>query len=82
MNEIQCQAKHEEGKGCSTCGGYLIVLQRSQCAICKRPNWVRPGVYTSFEGKRWTTFDGMTMVCRAAGFRCTECDEGEGRGGG
>jgi len=66
MNKIPCQAckgKRKE-KGCMTCGGYKVVLEKVECNTCRHPRWVRPGVYTRYEGKQWTSLDGIVVTER------------------
>jgi len=74
-DQIPCQACDPEAEtGCSVCGGYKVVLARGMCSGCGTRYWHRPGVYTSFDGKRWRTFDGLEMVCRPEATRCAACD--------
>jgi hypothetical protein len=75
-DQIPCQGCAPEATGCETCGGYKFVLCVGACDDCGRTYWTRPGVYTSWEGKRYRSLDGLALVCRADGVRCVPCDEG------
>jgi hypothetical protein len=77
--QILCQAcaAFPASKGCATCGGLKVLLRESCCPLCRRPHFIRPGVYTNYDGKRWTTFDGVEMVDRIEGSRCLDCDKKE-----
>lgn len=68
--------------GCGTCGGQKVVLVRNTCDGCRQNYWSRPGVYTTYVGKTWTSFDGVQLV-QATRDRvvCAKCVEGSmGRG--
>lgn len=74
MTEIPCQAKHREDGGCSTCGGYGVVLVQSKLPCCGKLYWHRPGGgFTVYEGKRWTSIDGVDTVWTLGGQLCEEC---------
>ena len=62
LRALYCQAQHDEGGGCGTCGGYGIIIHERKCATCGHIAWVRPGTYTSYEGKTWRTFDGVIIT--------------------
>lgn len=71
---IPCQAKHVDGAGCYTCRGYGNVLQQSTLVCCGKRYWYRPDSgYTVYEGKEWTSFDGVDVVWTLAGTACAEC---------
>ena len=74
MKRIYCQSQTNCREGCPHCGGYGYLVEEIELSCCERDVWVRPGVFTSFDGKRWTTFDGVEMVESMAGRRCAECD--------
>lgn len=75
MNEIKCQRCKPDDDGCGTCGGYKIIYSLWTCK-CGRTGWVRPGAYTSYEGKRWFTRDGLEVVDHFSGGRnCIYCEE-------
>lgn len=65
-------------KGCSSCQGYGHVLHQSHCTGCQRSYWVRPGVYTAYDGKLVTSFDGLALVWRSDGLFCFTCDDARG----
>jgi hypothetical protein len=56
---IKCKARHYKGKGCGFCGGYKTVFIKLKCDTCRRWGLGKPGAYTSYEGKEFTTVDGM-----------------------
>lgn len=68
LRKIICQKckdiPEREMKGCMVCGGSkeLLVRLESVCAICKRPGWVRTGVFSKYEGQQYRTFDGIEMI--------------------
>lgn len=62
MKKIKCQAKHTKDGGCATCGGYKVVMAIRECPNCGHGAWVRPGAYTSYPGKVWTTIDGVQVT--------------------
>lgn len=77
MTQIKCRAceMHPKGKGCGTCGGYRFLLELIPvCSDCKVMGWVRPGVYSSYDGRMWKTFDGIDMVDYSDGRVCSGCD--------
>jgi hypothetical protein len=45
-----------------TCGGYKIVWEVGTCRGCGREYYTTPGCYTIYEGKRFTTVDGLQLV--------------------
>lgn len=61
--EIKCQACKPEDSGCSTCGGYKIVLEKVR-ASDGTEYWTRPGRWTNYEGKRWRSFDGVPLIIK------------------
>lgn len=73
--EIRCQGTACKKNGCSTCGGYGVVVLESACRVCQRRFWVRPGVHTVYDGKTYRTFDGLEMVWRKEGSLCLSCDK-------
>lgn len=72
MNKIKCQAVHDNG--CSTCGGYGHILEETTL-ICGHKAWFRPEPYTTYDGKRITSRDGLECVQREDGLYCAKCDE-------
>lgn len=71
--KIKCQACDGTGP-CGTCGGYGIVLQRVRCRRCGSPRWERPGCFTVYEGKTWTSVDGVTVTYHTrAPDECSKC---------
>lgn len=66
---------HREETGCGTCGGYGVVLVKKACKGCGRESWVRPGVFTSYEGKEYYTVDGLKMFCHGHTEHCLNCEE-------
>lgn len=62
LKNVKCQAKHDATGGCATCGGYEIILAVRKCPSCGHCALVRPGSYTSYEGKKWRTFDGVEIT--------------------
>ena len=82
MNKIKCQAKHSQpvredgsGGGCYTCGGYgFLVEKRVTCTKCNKEAWIRPGAYTAYVGKMFTSFDGIKFVyIKDMKVVCEEC---------
>lgn len=41
--------------------------------VCGCEAWFRPGAYTTFVGKQFTSFDGLQCVQAEGGVRCAEC---------
>jgi hypothetical protein len=76
MNEIKCQACTEESrkKGCYRCGGAGIVLREIKCDLCERTYWTAPVAYTSYEGKQWTSFDGLVLIDHKGSRSCVHCE--------
>lgn len=74
MNQIPCQCT-QPLNGCPSCSGFGYVLELAKCHACFRTYWVRPGVHTMYEGKRWRTFDGLAMVVKDGRSVCFECGE-------
>lgn len=72
MNKIPCQQQNCEKDGCSSCYGYGVVLTQSQLG-CGCLAWVRPGVFTIYEGKTWTTFDGVHVTYKDGKEICSRC---------
>lgn len=63
VEKIKCKSKHSGTGGCGVCGGYgYLIAKQKVCTECGLEGWVRPGSWTSYEGKRWNTFDGITMT--------------------
>lgn len=62
LQDIACQSNHE-GTGCRTCGGYKFVLAIAECTFpgCSRQYLTRPGHWTIYAGKRFTSFDGLEL---------------------
>ncbi len=60
---IKCRAPHAKTGGCVVCGGYKYLISKEKvCTQCGLEGWVRPGNYTSYDGKKWNTFDGIRMT--------------------
>lgn len=81
MNDIACQActpESREKDGCHRCGGYCggygVVLQVCSCHSCGKQYLSRPGCYTSYAGKRVTSFDGLELI-QGNGLVCLPCYE-------
>lgn len=75
VKDIKCQACLPSDTSCRTCHGHKVLLVTGHCGKCKREIWIRPGAYTSFEGKRWVSFDGVTMVDHmSAASNCLQCE--------
>lgn len=77
MNPILCQAcacKPKES-GCDVCGGFGVVFVTISCEKCDRTGLVRPDAFTSYEGKKWRTVDGLTMFEHMTGRLCEYCEE-------
>jgi hypothetical protein len=73
--EVPCQRCKPEDTGCGTCGGRKIVLIQRQACACGRVAWFRPGVFTSFKGKRYYSVDGLQMICQGVEpDRCIHCE--------
>lgn len=70
---IKCQAEHKSGKGCYTCGGYKTIMVSMTCG-CGRKYWVRPGAWTWYEGKEYTSVDGLKITCHTDGDKCRYCE--------
>jgi hypothetical protein len=71
MKEIKCKGCKPGDSGCSTCGGFkevLILVTASDGT----EYWTRPGVYTSYEGKEWTSFDGVRLRATKDGVVATK----------
>jgi hypothetical protein len=76
MQSIPCQATHLEGEGCYNCSGYKVVLHQRSCPGCHKQYWARPNSgCTVYDGKPWTSFDGLELVWRHGGVMCKACDE-------
>lgn len=69
--KINCQANHTDD-GCSRCGGFGVILEKITLE-CGHKTWVRPGVMTSFVGKKWETADGLACVMTVDGWFCVKC---------
>jgi hypothetical protein len=77
MNPVKCQRKHK-GTGCFTCGGYGVVLAVRKCPTCGHEALARPGSYTTYDGKQWTTFDGVEVTdYLSKPSVCSFCSEGK-----
>ena len=79
LDIINCQGENCNENGCYSCGGYGHVLKKYSC-ICDKQYW-SPGSsgYTVYEGKRWTSFDGLKMrESIEFGTLCESCYEGVG----
>ena len=59
---LLCQMCDGKSSSCSSCGGYGYVAELIKCTMCKRAGWFRPGAYTTYEGKEYTSIDGLEMV--------------------
>lgn len=66
---IACQACTPEQSGCYTCGGYKYLLAQHTCE-CGEKYWGRPGCYSMYEGKQWSSFDGHPFVAKEFKTRC------------
>lgn len=79
MDVIHCQkCQHGDRQGgCSVCGGAGELLARIQvCSICNRTAWVRPGVFSKYEGQIYKTFDGVSVVSHLSKpDNCLECEK-------
>lgn len=74
MNKIKCKAKHFINKGCMYCGGYKYVLIKKKCD-CGRFGWMKPGPYSVYDGKHFTTIDGLEFVYHDEfGLNCIYCE--------
>lgn len=60
-NQISCKRCKPDDEGCSLCGGFKVLLMRSQCQSCRREHWVRPKAETIYDGKQTMTFDGVII---------------------
>jgi len=49
-------------ENCHTCGGHRICLQKITCK-CGRFGWNRLGVHTMYEGKTYSSVDGLEWTC-------------------
>lgn len=73
LSRIKCQADHGDfSKGCSTCGGFGTVFDQVKLD-CGHKYWTRPGTYTMFEGKIFTSLDGLAIICLNIGSMCVTC---------
>lgn len=76
---IECQActpKSREKDGCGTCGGYGFLIHKGKCEHCGSEFWSRPGVFTSYVGKRYRSYDGTAFLVKE-GFKhvCQNCPD-------
>ena len=62
MNRIKCQGSDCKKNGCYSCGGYGYVLETAQCSNCLQEYWTRPGNYTIYDGKKFTSIDGLEIT--------------------
>lgn len=74
MKRMPCQACRRDESGCYTCGGYGYILEKSKCRLCKREAWFRPGAHTVYEGKHYSSFDGLEFVWHVDGANCIHCE--------
>lgn len=76
--KIVCQActpRSRKSSECRVCGGYGLLLEIVECPKCLRQGWVRPGVHSVHEGKKYRTFDGMEWVAHLKKpNNCAECE--------
>lgn len=67
-DRIACQAIHrrrpdKEIDGCYTCGGYgYVYAWERACDHCDRLALFRPGQFTIYVGKKFTSADGLTVT--------------------
>lgn len=60
---IKCQGGKCKEAGCYTCGGYGYLYEYMKaCATCEKRAWFRPGNFTCFAGKQFTTMDGLAIT--------------------
>lgn len=79
IKRIKCQANHGDFiKGCSSCGGYGTIFEEVKLD-CGHKYWSRPGAYSTYDGKIFTSLDGLKIICLKSGFMCVSCHE-EGKG--
>jgi hypothetical protein len=88
-DKIQCQAPHTKKAnghfGCFVCGGYGFIAECSvACDDCGRLALFRPGQFTVYVGKKFTSTDGLTVTYRTliadrgkVGRVCEYCEEKE-----
>lgn len=75
IERIRCQADHGDfKKGCGTCGGHGTVFDQVRLD-CGHKYWTRPGAYTVFEGKVFTSLDGLNIICLKNGSMCLACHD-------
>lgn len=79
MDIIMCQGYQCKKRGCSSCGGYGYVLKKNHCR-CGQSYWSRPGVFTSYPGKEYSSYDGLKFKVQEDGkVRCKKCEYNEGK---
>lgn len=77
-DKIQCQAcvGHGDDAGCYRCGGYRYIAEVHACPSCGTRYWARPHAYTTYDGKKWTSFDGLEITDRFPGpSTCARCEK-------
>lgn len=72
---IKCQRCKPSDEGCATCGGFKIVLDRNNCPTCNAVYWTRPHARTTYDGKRFFSFDGLEIIVKSDGkWQCARCE--------
>jgi hypothetical protein len=69
---IVCRYCKQTDSGCPICGGFKVVFEWVSCMTCEGPYLIRPGVHTVYEGKKFTSVDGVTVTVHLN--RNWECD--------
>lgn len=78
---IRCSACVEKkpNEGCIKCGGYGFLAYPQFCDGCGQKYWLRPGVFTCYDGKKITTFDGLELTYHfidgVVSRTCSRCPE-------
>lgn len=71
---LACTPESRKHRGCGTCGGYGYIYSQWTCPGCSVKAWLRPGAHTVFDGKTFTSMNGVTLVWRKGGQLCFDCD--------